>query len=361
MKITRRDFNRQSLATLAAASLPSFVSAAPTLALSKMGIASTSFSGAQIGSGGPRTPAGQQAPQRQFQQRDAMQFLEKCYALGAGGIQTGLNGDLPKLRARADELGMYIEGMVAIPRNGDLANLEKQLTDAKSIGVKVVRAAMLSGRRYETFSTLVDWKKWVDQSYEAIRMAMPVIEKHKIVVALENHKDWTLEDFQKLLKTYQSEYLQVCLDFGNNISLLDDPMEVINGLAPYAKSTHIKDMAVQPYEQGFLLSEVNLGTGMLDLAKIVQIIQKANPQAKFSLEMITRDPLKVPCVTDQFWEVFPDRNGKYLARIFRLVNEKMWHKPLPTVSELAPEARAKVEEDNVRACIQYVNEKQFIA
>ncbi|NOT59641.1 MAG: TIM barrel protein [Acidobacteria bacterium] len=364
MKITRRDFNRQALttmgATLAAASLPSFGMGAP-LVLSKMGIASTSFSGAQIGSGGPRTPAGQQAPPRQFAQRDAMQFLEKCHALGAGGIQTSLNGDLPKLRARADELGMYIEGMVSIPRNGDMSSLEKQLTDMKSIGVKVARAAMLSGRRYESFSTLADWKKWVDGSYEAIRLAMPVIEKHKVVVALENHKDWTLEDFQKLLKTYQSEYLQVCLDFGNNISLLDDPMEVITGLAAYAKSTHIKDMAVQPYEQGFLLSEVNLGTGMLDLAKIVQIIQKANPQAKFSLEMITRDPLKVPCVTDQFWEVFPDRNGKYLARTFKLVNEKMWHKPLPTVSELSPEARTKVEEDNVKACIQYVNEKQLIA
>lgn len=276
-------------------------------------------------------------------------------------MQTSLNGDLAKLRARADELGMYLEGMVSIPRNGDMAPLEKSLSDAKSIGVNVVRAAMLGGRRYETFPTLADWKKWVDQSYDALRLAMPVIEKHKVVVALENHKDWTLEDFLKLLRTYQSEYLQVCLDFGNNIALLDDPMELIEGLAKYAKSTHIKDMGLQPYEDGFLLSEVILGQGMLDLPKIVATIQKANPKTKFSLEMITRDPLKVPCMTPKYWEVFPDRNGKYLAQIFKLVQQKSSKTPLPRVDQLAPEARTKVEEDNVKACIQYVNEKNLIA
>ncbi len=361
MKITRREFSRQSLATLTTAGLSSLgMAKAAPLALSKMGIASTSFMGAQIGAGGPPPPAGQTAPPRQFAQRDAFEFLEKCHALGAGGIQTSLNGDLNKLRARADELGMYIEGMVSIPRDGDLSRLEKQLTDAKSVGVKVMRAAMLSGRRYESFATLVDWKKWVDGSYEAIRLAMPVIEKHKVVVALENHKDWTLEDFQKLLKTYQSEYLQVCLDFGNNISLLDDPMEVIEGLAPYAKSTHIKDMSVKPYEDGFLLSEVVLGQGLLDLGKIVAVIQKANPQAKFSLEMITRDPLKVPCLTKAYWEVFPDRNGKHLAQTFKLVQAKSSKVPLPTISNLSTAERQKFEEDNVKGCLQYVNEKQLL-
>lgn len=321
-----------------------------------MGIASTSFMGAQIGSGPPRS--GQPSP-ASGARRDTYEFLEKCHALGAGGIQAALNGDLNRLRARAEELGMYIEGMVSIPRNGDLAPLEKSLADANAAGVKVVRAAMLSGRRYETFPTLAEWKKWVDQTHLALQQAMPVIEKHKVIVALENHKDWTLEDFLRLLKTYSSEYLQVCLDFGNNIALLDDPMDVIEGLARYAKSTHIKDMAVQPYADGFLLSEVPLGTGILDLPKIVSIIQKANPNVKFSLEMITRDPLKVPCLTNAYWQVFPDRNGRYLAQTVRLVNERASRGPLPTVAELSADARARVEEDNIKACLRYFNEKKL--
>src|SRR5262249_45042648 len=237
----------------------------------------------------------------------------------------------------------------------------KGLGDCKAAGATVARAAMLSGRRYETFKTLADWKAWVDQSRAALKAAMPVIEKYKVTVALENHKDWTAEDFLALLKTYQSEYLQVCLDFGNNIALLDDPYEVIESLAPYAKSTHIKDMGVKPYEDGFLLSEVPLGDGILDIPRIVARIQKANPNTKFSLEMITRDPLKVPCLTKQYWEVFPDRGGWYMARTMKLVQQKASPSPLPTVDQLSREERAKIEEDNVKACLRYINEKRVIA
>ncbi|MBS1811682.1 MAG: TIM barrel protein [Acidobacteria bacterium] len=362
--LSRRDFIYQSAAPFAATALSSSLFASPIVApLSKMGIASTSFMGAQI-PGSPARPGAGAAPAANAprpQGRDAFEFLEKCHALGAGGVQTGLNGDLKKLRARADELGMYLEGMVSIPRNGDMSALEKGLSDCQAAGVTIARAAMLGGRRYETFKTLKEWKDWVDQSHNALRLAMPIIEKYKVTVALENHKDWTLEDFLRLLRTYQSQYLQVCLDFGNNISLLDDPYELVEGLAPYAKSTHIKDMGLQPYEDGFLLSEVALGEGMLDLPRIVATIQKANPNTKFSLEMITRDPLKVPCLTKQYWEVFPDRNGKYLAQIFKLVQQKSSRKPLPTVDQLSREERAKVEEDNVKACFRYFNEKIVVA
>jgi sugar phosphate isomerase/epimerase len=361
--ITRRDFFYHATAPLALTALSPLGRAESAAPQSKMGIASTSFSGVEIGSGPPQPGAapGQGAPAGRPRARDAYEFLEKCHALGAAGIQTQLNGDLTKLRARAEQLGMYIEGMASIPRNGDLAALERSLADAKAAGAAAVRVAMLGGRRYETFPTLAAWKKWVEQSHEALRLALPVIEKHKVTVAIENHKDWTLEDFQRLLKTYQSEYLQVCLDFGNNLAMLDDPMELVEALAPYTKSTHIKDMGVRPYEDGFLLSEVPLGTGILDLPKIVSILQKANPKVYFSLEMITRDPLKIPCLTQRYWEVFPDRNGKYLARTLKLVNERASRNPLPTVSQLSREERVKVEEENVKACLRYVNERQLIA
>src|SRR6185295_2600107 len=130
-----------------------------------------------------------------------LEFLEKCNALGAGGIQTQLNGDLAKLRSRAEQLGMWIEGMAPVPRNGDAAAFERSLIEAKAAGATVVRAAMLSGRRYESFATLAEWKKWVDQSYEALRLMVPILEKQKITLAIENHKDWTLEELQRLMKT----------------------------------------------------------------------------------------------------------------------------------------------------------------
>ena len=250
-----------------------------------MGIASTTFSNAR---------------------NNALDFLERCRTLGAGGMQTQLNGDLAQLRARAEAAGMVIEGEAPLPRNGSTAVFEQALRDAKQAGAKSVRVAALSGRRYETFATADSWNQWREQTLAALRLAVPVAERLKVPLALENHKDWVVEEHEQLLKTYSSEYLGVCLDFGNNIALLDDPMEVVERLAPYTITTHVKDMAVQPYEDGFLLSEVPLGSGILDLPKIVATIRKARPAASFMLEMITRDPLKVPCLTEKYWAPFPE-------------------------------------------------------
>jgi len=69
-------------------------------------------------------------------------------------------------------------------------------------------------------------------------------------------------------------------------------------------------MAVQEYEEGFLLSEVPLGEGFLDLKKMVAILQKANPTIQFNLEMITRDTLKIPCLTPKYWATMETRRRR---------------------------------------------------
>ena len=103
-------------------------------------------------------------------------------------------------------------------------------------------------------------------------------------VGVENHKDWTVEEMVPLLKSYSSDYLGACIDFGNNMSLLDDPMDVVEGLAPFVINTHIKDMAVEEYADGFLLSEVPLGEGILDL----KAYGRAAAQAQARREVLAR-------------------------------------------------------------------------
>jgi sugar phosphate isomerase/epimerase len=257
---------------------------------------------------------------------------------------------LKRLRARADEFGMYLEVQGGLPRQ-DAALFDRQVAAAKEIGARCIRCACLGGRRYETFATLADWEKFVVDSHAAIERAFTIVEKHRVPLALENHKDWTAEEMAALLKKYGSEYLGVCLDTGNNMALLDDPMETVRLLAPYAVTTHIKDMGVEEYPDGFLLSEVPLGQGMLDLKAIIQTISAARPKASMTLEMITRDPLKIPCLTDKYWATFPQRNGKYLAAALAQVRKHSTK--LSTVSDLPREAKLLREDDNIKQSIAY--------
>jgi sugar phosphate isomerase/epimerase len=291
--------------------------------------------------------------------KDALEFLEHCHTIGAGGIQAGLTSLEPdyinKLRSRAEQLGMYIEVMGPLPR-GDAAQFEAVVKGTKQAGALCLRTACLGGRRYETFKTLADWRKFVADSHAAIERALPVLEQHKLRMALENHKDWTLEEFAALLKHYSSPWLGVCLDTGNNIAMLDDPYELTEVLAPYAISTHIKDMAVAPYAEGFLLSEVPLGEGMLDLRRIVDTIRRAQPATKMSLEMITRNPLEVPCLADRYWVSFPGREGRHLARTLRMVSGKK-SASLPRLDGMDRDSQLRVEEENVRKCLAYARDK----
>jgi len=289
--------------------------------------------------------------------KDNLEFLDHAHALDAGGIQMPLTskdpGYIRKLRARAEQWGMYFEVIAALASSDDPAPFESTVAAAKEAGARAIRVNCLPGRRYENFNSLADWRAAVARAHRNIDAALRIAERLQVPLAIENHKDWTAEEMAAMVKDKSSRWLGVCLDTGNNIALLDDPYAAVEMLAPYAITTHVKDMAVAPYADGFLLSEMTLGTGMLDMRRIVDTIRAARPDARLTLEMITRDPLKVPCFTDAYWATFPDRNGRYLARILRLVRESQSRPPLPVLTGLAPEVQLKLEEDNVRQSLAY--------
>jgi sugar phosphate isomerase/epimerase len=293
--------------------------------------------------------------------KDTYQFLEHASNLGAGGIQMQLTSkevdDARKLRSRAEQLGMYFEAIGRLTARDDPAAFERTVVAAKEAGALCLRVNCIPGRRYEAFSNLADWKESVGRTRENIDAAARIVERHQVPLAIENHKDWTAEELAALMKEKSSRWLGVCLDTGNNISLLDDPMATVERLAPYAFTTHLKDMGVAPYPDGFLLSEMPLGEGLLDMRRIVDSIRTARPQARITLEMITRDPLQVPCLTEKYWATFPDRNGSYLASTLRLVRDRKDTRPLPKVDGLPHDAQLRLEEENVKQCLNYGRER----
>ena len=162
---------------------------------------------------------------------------------------------------------------------------------------------------------------------ENIDAALRIAEKHQLPLAIENHKDFTADEMAALMKEKESRWLGVCLDTGNNISLLDDPMALVEILAPYAITTHIKDMAVAPYPDGFLLSEMPLGEGMLDMRQIVDTIRppaRYPPDARNDYARSSEGALPDGRILGDFSG--PQR--RYLARTLRLVRDRR-PRPLP--------------------------------
>jgi 3-oxoisoapionate decarboxylase len=295
---------------------------------------------------------------------DPLVFLEYCRKLGAGGVQVSLGrGDdkfVEQVNKAVQASGMYLEGIVSLPRDGDdLQRFNDELRTAKDCGATVLRSVMLSGRRYETFDTADAFKQFAERSWQSLVLAKPVVERHGARLAIENHKDWRVPDLLDILKRIDSPNVGVTLDTGNSIALLEEPHEVVEAYAPYTFTLHFKDMAVAEYDDGFLLSEVPLGTGFVNLARIIKLVRDKRPEANFNLEMITRDPLRVPCLGTKYWATFADLPAKELARTLAMVRDKAAKQPLPRISDLSMEDKLAREDENVRASLAFAKSKLF--
>jgi sugar phosphate isomerase/epimerase len=226
---------------------------------------------------------------------------------------------------------------------------------ARQAGANVIRVVMLPGRRYERFDSADEFRKLARRGLQSLRLAEPVAARHQVRLAVENHKDQRIPERLDVFRQISSEHVGACVDLGNSFALLEDPIAVVEAYAPWAFSVHLKDQAVAEYEDGFLFADVPLGEGFLELARMVKILRDAKPEVRFSLELITRDPLKVPCLTEKYWATFAELPGRDLARTLRVVRANRCDR-LPHVSDRPLEEQVKLEEENVTKCLAYARE-----
>jgi sugar phosphate isomerase/epimerase len=310
----------------------------------------------------PVHQAAERARQNSKPFADPIRFLEHCRSLGVHSVQVGIGVRDPfytkELRARAEAGSIHLEGIVSLPREeADLDRFDAEVATAKQSGATILRTVTLAGRRYETFASAASFRRFADQALHGLSLAARVVRRQNMRLAVENHKDWRSDELIALLDKVGCEDVGVCLDTGNSIALLEDPMEVVETLAPRALSTHFKDMELEEYPAGFLLSEVPLGTGILDLRRVVRVLRRARPEIRFNLEMITRDPLSVPCLTERYWATFPDLPGRHLARTLSLVRAHRPRSALPRVSHLTPQEQLRTEDDNVSSSLAYARQR----
>ncbi len=294
---------------------------------------------------------------------DPLHYLEYCRRAGAGGIQTDLGGLDPEraleLRRRAEKHGMWVEGSSGLPRRKeDVERFDREMKAVREAGARLVRTVLLGGRRYETFEREEQFRDFTERSLASLKLAEPVLARHGVRLAFENHKDFRVPELLAFLKRLGSEHIGVCVDFSNNFSLLEDNHAVVEALAPVSWAAHLKDMAVGEYADGLLLADVPLGEGLHDLPRMVEALRKANPALRFSLEMSARDPLRVPVFTEKYWATMGDVPGEDLARILRTVREKkVPREKLPAVDALPLADRVRIEEEMVAKCLAFARER----
>jgi sugar phosphate isomerase/epimerase len=287
-------------------------------------------------------------------------FLDLCVRFGAGGAQLDWSQieprdaeSLSRLRSRVERDHLALE-LSAPSSSLETADAYADLVRvATALGVTRVRVALLYGRRYETFKTREEWTAWRNKWRRTLKGMRDTIDGQPILVGIENHKDFHAAELVELLNALDTPRIGACVDFGNNVALLESPLETIAALAPFAITTHVKDMAVRRSDEGFELSEVPLGEGLLPLAEMIAALRARRPEAPLCLEMITRDPLPVPCKTDGYWIAIDRPSAARMERFEQDVLAKAWTRDLPHITGRTPADQVAAEDENVRRSMSY--------
>ena len=287
-------------------------------------------------------------------------FVEHCHLLGLGVVEVRQPPDPRALRERLEARGMRAIADIPLPRDAAaVPAFDAAVKAASEAGIVSLHTAMTQ-RRYEQFDSYDAFARNFDECRRTVALAEPVLRKYRMRLGIENHKGWRAAEQAAWIRSTGSEWIGVHFDFGNNLALCEDPADTLRILQPYTFACHIKDMAVELYEDGFLLSEVPLGEGMLDIPAMVRSLQARDPRIPFDLEMITRDPLRIPVFTAKYWATFDDARsplpGRDLARTLDLVRKHKPKSPLPYPSRMAAEEQLKLEDDNISRSIEYARQ-----
>ncbi|MBP7401272.1 MAG: sugar phosphate isomerase/epimerase [Clostridia bacterium] len=200
--------------------------------------------------------------------------------------------ELSAIRALTDEYGVELElrgaemgrlrnvfeltGPDAAQARADIA---QRIRIMKRLGSRILRLGYGS-LRIEKSRFAPDGRKQLETVGRSLREAAKIMEDNDVYLAVENHCDFLGSELAAMFESVDSPHVGCALDTANAYTVFNDPDTEIVQLAPYAVTTHIKDMlVVQEDVKGripFMPVGVAVGDGSVDIPRAIEtLVRKA--------------------------------------------------------------------------------------
>ena len=257
---------------------------------------------------------------------------------GADGVQfSGLNPEtagivdnayLEDLGACASDKGLYLEwgGAQHIPfdletwQKKDISRINRKAAEqAAFLGVRIVRSCSGGLMRWNPESPKTD--TLLEEIAKSLRAQRQMLKDHNVILAIETHFEFTTHELLRLFDRCQNEpgeYLGICLDTMNLLTMLEDPERATQRILPWVVSTHIKDGAVLLNNDGLITFPTEIGKGVIDLRAICDYLDTAEKKINLTIED-HGGKFSLPVFDERFLSEFPDLTAAEFARILRLV------------------------------------------
>lgn len=164
-----------------------------------------------------------------------------------------------------------------------------------------------------------------------------------VKVAVENHAgDMQGRELVGLIEAAGPEFVGATLDSGNATWTLEDPMDNLEVLGPYAVTTGIRDSMVWESPDGAVVQWTAIGEGGVDFPTYFDRFEQLCPGVPAQLEIISGFQRAYNFLSEDFWIGYEEIPASTFARFVRLARKGRAIEPKTFPSG---ESRQKVEAD----------------
>jgi len=209
--------------------------------------------------------------------------LESCF------FESLEPGYLSEIKASLDEKGMervlawgHPDGLEAGRNEDAWREMNDLIPKAQFMGADVMRIVASSLMfRNEPHGPQIE------AIVKMLKKSVKIAEENSVVLAIENHIDYTSAEIEEILQRVGSDVLKVNFDTGNTLRMMEDPVAAARRLGPYTVATHTKDLDacrhVRP-EEWYFFSSVPVGTGLIDMPGVVRALKESGYEGVLAVE-----------------------------------------------------------------------------
>jgi sugar phosphate isomerase/epimerase len=202
---------------------------------------------------------------------------------------------LRELKAKAQDLAIEVQvGMLSIcpssilfePRRGPPEEqLRQMIRIAQALGSPIVRCVL---GKVEDRRSPGGIQARIKETVQVLRRVRMDARRAEIKIAVENHAgDMQAGELVGLIEASGLDFVGATIDAGNATWALEDPLQNLEILGPYALSSGIRDSALWDTAEGAVLQWTAMGQGAVDWKKYFDRFAVLCPNTPVQLEIIS--------------------------------------------------------------------------
>ena len=239
-------------------------------------------------------------------------------------------GELADVAAAAADLDLYMEVGVAkvnpfatpeapeIRRLGEgdyLLGMERIIRAVTAVGIRELWTATANYQfrirglyACDRFRTDVDWEHQLAATAKVLDRLAPLLRETGAHLNIETHEEISSFEVVRLVEGAGPDAFGITFDTANVVVRGEDPVAAARRVAPYTRSTHVRDVAVHRTDDGIGRFLAPVGAGVIDWPALLDELDRGGATANLSIEGVVGMNAEMPLYVDdpRWWAGHPD-------------------------------------------------------